>query len=232
MLTQRPALLWCRRLLVLVVAVTGLAGTTALRQEPRRPAPVDAAPAQVVASDVLVPDQVVAPTVVTLRPRPVVVPRRRTPPHRATRALALVVVTTTPQQRLDAAVAAIPGYHAGDATWTLTDAYGSWGTADWYNARVYIEPAVPANRIRDVVTHEWSHLLAVKVYGGDVPTTMAALNQWFGGTDLEGSERAADCMAKVLGAHWTHYTACTDAHWQDGARRLVARQRLPQATNP
>jgi hypothetical protein len=131
----------------------------------------------------------------------------------------------TPQQRLDAAVARIPGYTG--ATWVLTTSYGSWGTADWYHGRVYVSPLVPASRLYDVVAHEWSHLLSVKAYGGDVDAAMAAMDRWYGGTGLVGAERAADCMAKRLGATWTHYTACTDAHWQDGARILVAGRQLP-----
>jgi hypothetical protein len=47
------------------------------------------------------------------------------------------------------------------------------------------------------------------------------MNSWFGGSGLTGPERAADCMARQLGAQWTHYTSCQDAHWQAGARMLL-----------
>lgn len=136
------------------------------------------------------------------------------------------VPTRSPQQRMDLAVARIPGYHTGDARWELNDSYGSWGTADWYHNRVYISPRVPGRRIYDVVSHEWSHLLSVRVYGGDVNAAVSAMNAWFGGSDLVGAERAADCMAKQLGAQWTHYTPCETARWQQGARDLLAGRRL------
>ena len=78
----------------------------------------------------------------------------------------------------------------------------------------------------DVVIHEYSHLQSVVPYGGDVDVAMSAMNRYFGGSGLDGSERAADCMARLQGASWTHYTACDDAHWRDGARRLVQGQKL------
>ena len=33
-------------------------------------------------------------------------------------------------------------------------------------------------------------------------------------------------MARILGATWTHYTPCSDAHWRAGARTLLSRHRL------
>lgn len=152
-------------------------------------------------------------------------PARRTlrpPPRRAAvRSAAVRLPPLTARQRLDRAVARIPSYPGG-ASWILTTQYGSWGTADWYHDRVYISPTVPSARIYDVVAHEWSHLLSVRGYGGDVDTAVAAMNRWYGGSGLTGAERAADCMARHLGARWTRYTSCQDAHWQDGARRLIA----------
>lgn len=145
--------------------------------------------------------------------------------------LALHTVTTslgTTQQQMMSAVAHIPGYHTGDAAWLLTTAYGSWGTADWYHGKVYISPTVPSDRTYDVVAHEWSHLLTVKDYDGDVEAAKAAMNHWFDASaGLVGAERAADCMARQLGATWTHYTPCTDSHWQAGARALLSGDRLP-----
>jgi hypothetical protein len=52
------------------------------------------------------------------------------------------------------------------------------------------------------------------------------MNAWFGGSGLTGPERAADCMAILQGATWTHYTTCTNTHWQAGARLLVSGHRL------
>jgi hypothetical protein len=140
--------------------------------------------------------------------------------------------TTTPHtstsfhDRLMSAVSRIPGYHAGEADWIVKPDLGSWGLAAMGGGTVYISPDVPADKLYDVVAHEWSHVLTVKVYGGDLMSALDAVNGYFGGSDLVGAERAADCMARVLGATWTHYTSCTDSHWRDGARRLVSRQRL------
>jgi hypothetical protein len=123
-------------------------------------------------------------------------------------------------------VARIPGYEQGAATWVVSDRYGSWGTADWYRGVIYISPRVPVERLYDVSVHEWSHLLSVRTYGGDVDAATAAMNGYFGGSGLVGAERAADCMALVMGAHWTHYTSCTDSGWRAGASRLMKGERL------
>jgi hypothetical protein len=127
---------------------------------------------------------------------------------------------------LASSVAHIPGYEQGAATWVVSDKYGSWGTADWYRGVVYISPRVPVERLYDVSVHEWSHLLSVRAYGGDVDAATSAMNAFFGGSGLVGAERAADCMALVMGAHWTHYTACKDSGWRAGATRLTKGERL------
>ena len=129
-------------------------------------------------------------------------------------------------ERVREAVDRIPGYRTGDAVWTITPSYGHWGVADLFAGVVYLSPTVPSDRLYDVVAHEWSHLLSVKAYGGDVNGALSAMNTYFGGSNLVGAERAADCMARLLGATWTHYTPCNDAHWRAGARRLVAHERL------
>jgi hypothetical protein len=128
--------------------------------------------------------------------------------------------------RMMAAVARIPGYRTGEVVWSIRPGLGNWGMAVMGANTVYISPDVPADKMFDVVIHEWSHLLSIKAYDGDVTAAIAAMNRFFGGTDLVGSERAADCMARQLGATWTHYTTCTSSVWRDGARRLIARQRL------
>jgi hypothetical protein len=163
-----------------------------------------------------------APKRVVHRPRPVV---RHVTPH-VVRHRVVHRTTLSPEQRMMRAVARIPGYHSGDAQWAISSAWGHWGVADLYGGTAYISPTVPADRMYDVVAHEWSHLLTVKAYGGDVMGALAATNSWFGGSNLTGEERAADCMARILGATWTHYTSCTNATWRQGARRLLARQRL------
>lgn len=214
-----PSSRWPLRVALLTATSTAFALATSAALS----VPVGPVSHRLVISDPALPRPVVIHQARPVTPRPPVpqvpavgVPRRHRP----------AVPRTTPRQRLDAAVARIPGYRPGEASWVLTTSWGSWGTADWYNARVYISPTVPADRIYDVVAHEWSHLLAVSVYAGDVRTAVDALNRWFG---PQGVERAADCMARVLGAQWTHYTQCNDRHGQDGARRLVSRHRLPES---
>jgi roadblock/LC7 domain-containing protein len=127
---------------------------------------------------------------------------------------------------LDLAIARIPTYRPGAAIWLVSDKYGHWGTADWYHATLYISPAVPTARVYDVAVHEWSHELSVLDYDGDVDAATAAMNATFGGSGLVGAERAADCMAKLQGASYTHYTSCTDTDWRRAAARLLAGSRL------
>ena len=120
---------------------------------------------------------------------------------------------------LDSAIARIPTYRAGTARWLV-------GTADWYHATIYVSPSVPSSQLFNVVVHEWSHELSVLDYDGDVAAATRAMNATFGGGGLIGAERAADCMAVLQGATWTHYTACTDAGWRAAAAKLVAGRRL------
>lgn len=221
--------------LVVLHALTLLSGTAAAvsMSSTRPPA---AAPASGV--HLLVAAQVVAPQPVTL-PLPtarVAAPVRRVSPRPAPRALprrtAAPVVhraaapVLSPEALMLQAVARIPGYQAGDATWVLMPGLGHWGLTDLGSGIVYISPNVPADRMYDVVVHEWSHVLSMQVYGGNVDAALAALDSYYGGTDVVGAERAADCMARLLGAQWTHYTPCTDPHWRDGARELLAHQQL------
>lgn len=152
------------------------------------------------------------------RPRPLPVRRTVSRPPAS--------VSLTPQQRLDQAVARIPGDGAKDATWLLQAKDGFWGTADWYHNVVWVSPRVPANRVYDVAVHEWSHLKSVKAYGGNVDAAVNAMNTYFGGSGLDGAERAADCMARLDGATWTHYTSCQNGRWRAGAARLLAGQQL------
>ena len=169
-----------------------------------------------------------------VRTRPAPTPTAtRAPRPAATKAPApapTTAATTTPhltaQQRLMAMVAGIPGYHAGDALWSYKPGLDSWGVAVMGGGTVYLSPSVPADKLYSVVRHEWSHILSARDYGNDVALAKAEMNRWFGGTGLTGAERAADCMARVLGATYTLYTQCTNATWQAGARRLVAGQRL------
>ena len=124
------------------------------------------------------------------------------------------------------AVARIPGYRSGEAVWIVKSGLGSWGLSAMGGGTVWISTTVPSNRMYDVVSHEWSHILSVKNYDNHTSVALDAMNAYFGGSGLTGAERAADCMAILLGATWTNYTSCTNTHWRDGARRLLNRQRL------
>jgi hypothetical protein len=127
---------------------------------------------------------------------------------------------------LNAAIEAIPTYRSGAARWVVSTKYDFWGTADWYHDVLYVDPSVPTEKLYDVAVHEWSHELSVLDYGGDVAAATRAMNATFGGRGLTGAERAADCMAILQGAGWTHYTTCADAGWRAAAARLVAGKRL------
>lgn len=213
-----------------------LAGNPQLVAEPR-----PSGSAALVTAMAAGPEPVARPKLPAAHPRPAVhrtLPRkdkvvrptaRHRTSHRATTVRRTVVRTRTftasPQQQMQAAVLRLPGYRPGSTTWVISPAYGSWGTADWYNNTVYISPSVPSYRMYDVVAHEWSHVISVRPYS-DVRTATASMNSWFGGSGLTGPERAADCMARQLGAQWTHYTSCPDAHWQAGARMLLSGQPL------
>ena len=145
---------------------------------------------------------------------------------RRTRHAGSAARTVSYAERVRRAVSRIPGYRTGDAVWSITPSFGHWGVADLYSGIVYLSPRVPADRVYDVVAHEWSHLLSVKAYDGDVSGALTAMNGYFGGSGLDGAERAADCMARELGATWTHYTPCNNSQWRAGARRLLAHERL------
>jgi hypothetical protein len=127
---------------------------------------------------------------------------------------------------LNRAIASIPSYRPGTVRWVISSRDGHWGTADWNSAVIYISPDVPSNYLYDVAVHEWSHELSVLDYDADVNAAVTAMNRYFGGSGLTGAERAADCMAIVQGATWTHYTPCTDANWRAGAVRLIHGERI------
>jgi hypothetical protein len=157
---------------------------------------------------------------VAARPAPAVrvaVVRRPAPPAPA---------GPTSWAALNRAIARIPTYHGTGARWVVYSDDGYWGTADWQRRAIYIGPQVPEKRLYDVAVHEWSHLLSAAAYGGDTNALVAATAKWFGGSGLTGAERAADCMALLQGATWTHYTRCADARWRAGADRLLHLRRL------
>lgn len=177
------------------------------------------APAQV---HTLAGNAVASRATVPMRKSSVTVTHHAAPTRTASRAAA----TSAFSAALAAAVSRIPTYQPGAARWVVSAAYDFWGTADWYDNVLYVNPDVPLDKLYDVAVHEWSHELSVLDYGGDVHAAMAAMNAWFGGSGLTGAERAADCMSIEQGATWTHYTTCTDPTWRTGAAMLLAGQQL------
>jgi hypothetical protein len=158
-------------------------------------------------------------------------PKPRQQPPSSTRAAAMHRTVRTPSgptgwAQLNSAIARIPTYRAHGARWVVSSRYGHWGTADWYHDTLYIEPTVPSAYLYDVAVHQWSHELSVLDYNGNVAAAVAAMNRYFGGTGLVGAERAADCMAILQGATWTHYTTCANTHWRAGAAVLLRRHQL------
>ena len=128
---------------------------------------------------------------------------------------------------LNQAIARIPNYRSGVATWVVTNRYGHWGATDLANGDIYISPSIPASKVYAVASHEYAHALTLHNYGWNLQAADAALGAWFGGGTTAARERAADCMAIAQGATWTNYTSCQNEHWRQGARILLAGQRLP-----
>jgi hypothetical protein len=85
---------------------------------------------------------------------------------------------------------------------------------------------VPVSLLDSVVRHEYAHVVTVRVYGGQWRLAKSALNAAFGGSGMTGAERAADCMALLMGASWTHYTSCPSSAWRANAQRLLGGQRV------
>ncbi|HEY7718827.1 MAG TPA: hypothetical protein VH915_08710 [Pedococcus sp.] len=127
---------------------------------------------------------------------------------------------------LDAAIARIPGYRSSGITWTVTSRYGHWGTTDLATYDIFISPGTPVSLLDAVVRHEYAHVVTVRAYGGDWQQAKAATNAAFGGSGITGAERAADCMARLLGATWTNYTSCSSAAWRSLAAALLAGRRV------
>ena len=128
---------------------------------------------------------------------------------------------------LNQAIARIPNYRSGVATWVVTNRYGHWGATDLANGDIYISPNIPAAKVYAVASHEYAHARTFYNYGWNMRAANIALNAWFGGGDVTAREHAADCMAIAQGATWTNYTSCQNAHWRQGSRSLLAGKRLP-----
>jgi len=127
----------------------------------------------------------------------------------------------TAWRALNVAIHALPTYHRGWARWVVGGPAGWWSTTNWYTGVIYIHRNVPKLKLYSVAAHEWSHILEARAYDGHVNTMIRALRRYYGGSGVMGTEYAADCMARLQGATWTHYTSCHNRHWRHGARRLL-----------
>lgn len=122
---------------------------------------------------------------------------------------------------LNHAIHRLPTYHPRWARWVVGGPSSWWSTTDWYARVIYIHRSVPTDRLYSVAAHEWGHILEARAYDGNIVRMVRRLHRYYGGSGLMGAEYAADCMAKVQGATWTHYTSCTRHSWRHGARRLL-----------
>ena len=168
----------------------------------------------------------VIPTPSTTAHRPAATQRPAATARPATRPKPPAATGPTGWPALDAAIGRIPGYQPRGITWTVSSRYGHWGATDMATGWIYISPTVSPGVLDSVVRHEYAHIVTVRAYAGDWRTAKQAANLAFGGTGRTGVERAADCMARALGATFTQYTSCGRADWQAAAGRLLAGRRL------
>lgn len=131
------------------------------------------------------------------------------------------VLGPTSWRALNIAIHALPTFHRRWARWVVGGPDGWWSTTNWYTRVIYIHRNVPKSKLYSVAAHEWGHILQARAYDGRVNTMIRALRRYYGGSGVMGAEYAADCMAKLQGATWTHYTSCHNRHWRRGARRLL-----------
>jgi hypothetical protein len=128
---------------------------------------------------------------------------------------------------LNRAIARIPNYRRGVvASWSLDSAYGHYGATNMRTRKIHISRSVPASKLFSVVAHEYAHALTVAIYGGNRQRMNAGLARYFRAGAIRNRENAADCMARLMGAHWTHYTRCTKPRWRAAARILLQGRRL------
>ncbi|HET7661979.1 MAG TPA: hypothetical protein VFK66_16435, partial [Oryzihumus sp.] len=164
------------------------------------------------------------PARTTRKPTPRPQPRPK-PTLRTSSAPAPAAVAGVPTA-LRNAVGRIPAYRPGVVSaWVWSDRYGHYGATNLATREVTISPRVPSSILYSVVVHEYSHALAIWVYGSSASADVA-LMRTFGGSAAMARERAADCMAIVQGATWTNYTSCGSGAWRQAAWVLVSGRRL------
>jgi hypothetical protein len=127
------------------------------------------------------------------------------------------------------AIDGLPDYFPGFVHWRLTTDQ-HYGTTDWQTNTITISVLTPLSLLYSVVAHEWSHEVQLFDYRPDQVELVQQLNRHFGGAGPSGSrgvEFAADCMALLQGATWTHYTKCDNPTWRHDARVLLSGKKLP-----
>lgn len=101
---------------------------------------------------------------------------------------------------------------------------GTLGLALPWNKQVSIASGQTINNLRDVMIHEWSHVLQYRAFGGSWWDAVQAFNALLGHptdrSSYAGIEHGADCIAQALGASYLGY-GCTPALRTYGA--LIAR---------
>jgi hypothetical protein len=101
---------------------------------------------------------------------------------------------------------------------------GTLGQALPWNGQVSIASGQTIHNLRDVMIHEWSHVLQYRAFGGSWWDAVQAFNALIGNptdrSSYAGIEHGADCIAQALGAGYLGY-GCSPALRTYGA--LVAR---------
>lgn len=119
--------------------------------------------------------------------------------------------------------ATIDPHHTIAWQWKALPA-GTLGMALPWDEQVDIASGQTIHNLRDVMIHEWSHVLQYRAFGGSWWDAVQAFNALIGHpadrTGYAGIEHGADCIAQALGASYLGY-GCTPALRTYGA--LIAR---------
>lgn len=127
---------------------------------------------------------------------------------------------------LNRAIASIPNYRRGVASWVVDSAYGHYGATNLSTRQIHIARRVPTSRLFSVAAHEYAHALTAANYAGKQRAVNAALARYFRAGTVMNREYSADCMAVLMGARWTYYTKCSNARWRYAAATLLRGGRL------
>lgn len=88
----------------------------------------------------------------------------------------------------------------------------SWGVALVDKNTVHIKSGLNNTNLTYVVAHECAHMLQYRAYAGDFSKLMSDMNRIYGGKDLAGLERNADCITKSWKIKVYSYTnSCSGA---------------------